>query len=312
MQLRSVEYFCALAREEHFARAAAQCGVSQPTLSAGIAALEQLLGHRLVVRNRRYVGLTPEGQAVLPLAQQLIAAFAAMRLAAAGDRGPLEGELRLGTIPAALPSIGPITHALSQRHPGLRVSITSLSSRQIDRGLEEYELDAGITYLDNEPLPNVLQVELYRERYILVAHRDIKVSDPLSWTEAAALPLCLLPLSMQNRRILDAKLAAAGATATPQATANSYVALLSILHMGTLASILPDTYAPYIAGNPSLARHVITGQEEGTAVGLVVRDRQPLAPFAHAVFVIAQSELMRRTFAQALGPVASNQPGFNP
>ena len=152
----------------------------------------------------------------------------------------------------------------------------------------------------------MLQVELYRERYILVAHRDIKVSDPLSWTEAAALPLCLLPLSMQNRRILDAKLAAAGTTVAPQATANSYVALLSILRMGTLATILPDTYAPYIAGDPSLARHVITGQEEGTAVGLVVRDRQPLAPFAHAVFVIAQSELMRRTFAQALGPVATN------
>ena len=305
MQLRSVEYFCALAREEHFARAAEQCGVSQPTLSAGIAALEQLLGHRLVVRNRRYVGLTPEGQAVLPLAQQMIAAFGAMRLAAAGDRGPLEGELRLGVIPAALPSIGPISHALSVRHPGLRISVNSLSSRQIDRGLEAYELDAGITYLDNEPLPNVLQVELYRERYILVAHRDIKVSDPLTWTEAAALPLCLLPLSMQNRRILDAKLAAVGITAAPQATANSYVALLSMLRMGALASIMPHTYAPYIAGDPTLAQHEISGQPDGTAVGLVVRDRQPLAPFAHAIYVIAQSGLIRRTFAQALAKEAS-------
>lgn len=300
MQLRSIEYFCALAREEHFARAAEQCGVSQPTLSAGISALEQLLGQRLVMRNRRYVGLTPEGQAVLPLAQQMVAAFGAMRLAAAGERGLLEGELRLGTIPAALPSIGPIAHALRQRHPDLRISVTSLSSRQIDRGLEEYELDAGITYLDNEPLANVLQVELYRERYILVAHRDIKVSDPLSWTEAASLPLCLLPLSMQNRRILDAKLAAAGTTAAPQATANSYVALLSMLRMGTLASIMPHTYAPYIAGDPLLAQHEIVGQAAGTAVGLVVRDRQPLAPFAHAAFVVAQSELIRRTFTQAL------------
>lgn len=300
MQLRSVEYFCALAREEHFARAAEQCGVSQPTLSAGIAALEQLLGHRLVIRDRRYLGLTPEGQAVLPLAQQLLAAFGAMRLAAAGDGGPLEGEVRLGAIPAALPAIGPITHALNQRHPGLRPSITSLTSRQIDRGLDEYELDAGVTYLDNEPLPNVLQVELYRERYILVAHRDMEVSDTLSWTEAAALPLCLLPLSMQNRRILDAKLTAAGATATPHATANSYVALLSIMRMGALASILPHTYAPYIAGDPSLVQYEISGQDKGTAVGLVVRDRQPLAPFAHAVFIAAQSDLMRRTFAQAL------------
>ncbi|WP_419815534.1 LysR family transcriptional regulator [Glacieibacterium sp.] len=307
MQLRSVEYFCVLAREEHFARAAELCGVSQPTLSAGILALERLLGQRLVVRDRRYIGLTAEGRAVLPLAQQMVATFGAMRLAAAGGQELLDGEVRLGTIPAALPSIGPITDALSQRHPGLRIAITSLSSRQIDRGLEEYELDAGITYLDNEPLPNVLQVELYRERYIVVAHRDLGLAPALSWTEAAALPLCLLPLSMQNRRILDVKLAAAGTNVTPRATANSYVALLSMLRAGTFASIMPNTYAPYIVGDPSLSLHQIAGQADGTAVGLVVRDRRPLAPLAHAVFVMAQSEAVRLAFARTLA--ASVPPG---
>ena len=71
MQTRLVEYFLALEREGHFARAAALCHVSQPTLSAGIATLETQLGKRLIRRDRKYAGLTPEGEAILPWARQL-------------------------------------------------------------------------------------------------------------------------------------------------------------------------------------------------------------------------------------------------
>lgn len=293
MQLRSVEYFCALARERHFARAAEQCGVSQPTLSAGIAALEELLGQRLVIRDRRFVGLTEEGQRVLPVAQNLVATFVAMRHAVK-EPGPLRGELRLGVIPAAMPVTGAVLYALKLRHSELRVSISSLTSRDIDRGLDEYALDAGLTYLDSEPLQHVLQVPLYTEHYMLVAHRDMAIPEgPIDWAAAATLPLCLLPLTMQNRRILDAKLAKAGVDAVPYATANSYIALISMLSMGGLASIMPRTYARFVAAEPALVVREIAGQGQGTSVGLVVRDRQPLAPLASAAFTLAQSHHMR-------------------
>lgn len=62
MLLRHLRYFAALAREQHFARAAVACNVSQPTLSGAIATLEAELGSRLVVRGRRFVDLTPEGR----------------------------------------------------------------------------------------------------------------------------------------------------------------------------------------------------------------------------------------------------------
>ena len=68
MQIRTIEYFVALARERHFGRAAAACGVTQPTLSSGIGALEDELGVRLVLRDRRFAGLTVEGEAALPWA----------------------------------------------------------------------------------------------------------------------------------------------------------------------------------------------------------------------------------------------------
>src|SRR3546814_1082561 len=106
MQTRLVEYFLALQRERHFGRAAAACHVSQPTLSAGISTLESQLGKRLIVRDRKYAGLTPEGEAILPWAQQLVAAAEALGQAAGTARGPLKGELRLGAIPASMPATG--------------------------------------------------------------------------------------------------------------------------------------------------------------------------------------------------------------
>ncbi len=135
MQLRLLRYFTTLAREEHFARAAAVCGVTQPTLSAGIVALEEQVGQRLVQRDRRYMGLTPEGQAMLPWAQQLVAVYEGMAHAMEAMAGPVHGEFRLGAIPAAMPAIGHVARALLGLHPQLSLSVRSLTSREIERAL---------------------------------------------------------------------------------------------------------------------------------------------------------------------------------
>jgi DNA-binding transcriptional LysR family regulator len=75
MILRHLEFLTALARERHFARAAAACSVSQSTLSAGIKQMEESLGFLLVERSQRYVGLTPEGAKVLEWAQHVMTDF---------------------------------------------------------------------------------------------------------------------------------------------------------------------------------------------------------------------------------------------
>ena len=64
-----LEFLLALARERNFSRAAESCGVTQPTLSAGIKQLEDSLGVLLVNRSSRFHGLTAEGERVLEWAQ---------------------------------------------------------------------------------------------------------------------------------------------------------------------------------------------------------------------------------------------------
>lgn len=290
MQIRLLEYFVALANERHFARAAQACSVTQPTLSSGIAALEQQLGKRLVIRERRFMGLTPEGEAMLPWARQVIAAYEGMGQAVEAISGPLRGEVRLGVIPAALPATGGLVKAVCRRHPELTINVRSLTSRQIEQGLAAFDLDAGLTYLDHEPPANVISVPLYVEHYMFVARAGSRFDrcETADLAEVVREPLCLLHQGMQNRRILDVHLATRGLTPRPHAIADSYVALLAMVESGGFATIIPDSYAALVSGL-AWARVIPFAEPfPPSRIGLVVLDRSPLGPLAGALLGVAR------------------------
>lgn len=290
MQLRHLRYFTTLARMRHFAKAAAECGVSQPTLSAGLSALEQEFGRRLVERDRRFVGLTEHGEAMLPWAEQILGAVNGMAHAVAASAAPLTGEFGLAAIPAALPLVGLFGEALLAQYPGLSLSVRSATSREIERGLHAFEFDAGLTYLDHEPPANVLSVPLYAERYQFVARRGAGFDDRASigWEEAAAQPLCLLHQGMQYRRILDARLSARGLAIAPRVVADSYVALLAMVRSGGFATIVPDGYASLMAGLEWARFLPFDEAEEARRIGLVIVNREPLGPLASAGLAVAR------------------------
>ena len=152
MIAQQLSYLVALARERHFGRAAAACGVTQPTLSAGVRRLEEEVGFPVVRRGRRFEGLTPEGERVLEWAHRILADNDGLRGAIGAMREGLTGRLRLGAIPTSLPSVALLTTPLCALYPGITVSIHSQNSRQIERGLHDFELEVGLTYLDSEPL----------------------------------------------------------------------------------------------------------------------------------------------------------------
>jgi DNA-binding transcriptional LysR family regulator len=296
MQIRHLEYLVTLEREGHFARAAARCNVSQPTLSAGLAALEAQLGARLIERDRRYIGLTSEGRAVLPWAQALLAAQTNMAAAASGVKGPLKGTLRLGAIPASMPSTGYFARALRQAHEGVDVDIRSLTSREIEVELAAFRLDAGITYIDHDPPAHVSAIPLYAERPMLVVAPDhhlarMKVT---RFERALEEPLCLLHQGMQNRRILDEQLERRGLRASPLATADSYVALLALTRSGAFATIMPDSYTSLL---PDWV-HTLSFEEPSfsSRVGLIVPDRLPRSALGEAAAAVARRLVLPSDF----------------
>lgn len=290
MIVRYLEYLTALSRERHFARAAAACNVTQPTLSAGIKQLEESLGVLIVERRQRFVGLTAAGERVLAWAQRALADYSSLEQQLSELRDGLGGQIRIGAIPVSLPVIALLVAPLVARHPRIQFRVCSQTSSEIQRGLDEFTLDAGITYLDNERLANVRTQPLYRERYVLVTRdRDsLRGRHTVTWTEAATLPLCLLTPEMQNRRIIDMHFQEAGAKAHTVLETNSLITLWSCIRLGGYSSIVPHTFLMLLGDSDDLLCIPLVEPHATHLLGVVVRDLDPLPPLTHALFTHAR------------------------
>ena len=291
MDIRQLRYLVALARERHFARAAEACGVAQPTLSAGLRQLEEGLDVLIVERGNRFKGLTPEGERVLGWAQRILADCDALEQELVGARRSMQGRITLGVIPSALFMVAPLTKALLRRQPGLSVRLLSSSSIDIQRGLDEFEMHAGVTYLDNEPLSHVRSLALYEERYVLLttAGRGLDEAGSIGWAEAARLPLCLLVPEMQNRRIVDAAFATAGARPTPVLETDSMAAMVAHVREAGLAAVAPERMVERLGLDSGLIRVPLNSPQVTQRVGLAVPNREPVPPFVAALWAAAEA-----------------------
>jgi len=290
LNLRTLRYFVTLARERHFARAADLCGITQPTLSVALAALEDELGKRLVDRDRRFVDLTAHGRALLPWAQQMVAAQEGMFQSLGSLEGGLRGELRLGVIPAAMARIGPLCRTLTDLHPHITLSIRSHSADEIAAGLAAFELDAGISYTDDALMAGMTCVELRHDRFIFTCARGANVR-PLAvmrWREAASHPLCLLDPAMQNRRIIDACFAWHNVAVAPRIVADTFVALMAAIETGGFATIIPESHRDLLRGLEWARFIPMEPLPEAGRVVLIVPERAPVSEMAQAVLVAAR------------------------
>jgi DNA-binding transcriptional LysR family regulator len=280
-----LEYLMALAQERHFGRAAEACGVTQPTLSAGIKQLEETLGVLLVQRGSRFIGLTPEGERTLDWARRIIGDSRAMREEINALRHGLAGQLRIAAIPTTLAMVATLTTPFRARHPNVRFTVTSKTSIEVLTMLENLEIDAGITYVDNEPLGRVNVVPLYRERYQLLTAADAPLGDRdvVTWSEVAQVPLCLLTPDMQNRRILERLLRSAGGDPQPTLESNSMIVLFAHVRTGRWASVMPARLAATLGLTETIRAIPIVDPEAVHTIGLVVPMREPMTPLNAAL-----------------------------
>ncbi|MCP8897306.1 LysR family transcriptional regulator [Shinella daejeonensis] len=292
-----LEYFIALAREKHFARAAEELGISQPTLSAAIRQLEEQLGVILVNRGSRFQGLTPEGQRVLEWARRIVGDTRTMREEMRAARKGLSGHIRLAAIPTTLAMVPRITAPFQEQHPDVTFSVQSTTSLQILSLLENLEIDAGLTYLENEPLGRVTSVPLHTERYHLVTAIGSPLSDreSVSWKDVSNLRLCLLTADMQNRRIINHHFTEAGVTVRPQLESNSMIVLFSHILTGRLSSIMPKSVTKSFGFHGEIAVVPITEPAAHHTVGLVATHREPFTPLVSALLhqarILAETDL---------------------
>jgi len=290
-----LEFFIALARARHFGRAAEEIGITQPTLSAAIKQLEEQLGVMLVQRGSRFKGLTPEGEQVLAWARRIVGDARTMREEMRAARQGLSGRLRIAVIPTALAMMPRLTTPFRERHPGVTFSLLSHTSIEVLTLLGNFDIDAGITYVDNEPLGRVVSVPLYEERYgfVTAAGNPYSDRDGVSWAEVAELPLCLLTPDMQNRRLIDQHLAQTGASARPTLESNSMLVLFSHIRTGKWSSIMPLNLMETFGFAEPIRTIPIVEPDVRHMVGLVAAEREPHTPLVAAL--LEEAHILART-----------------
>jgi DNA-binding transcriptional LysR family regulator len=288
-------FLLALSREKHFGRAAEACGVTQPTLSAGIKQLETALDVLLVQRTARFVGFTPEGERVLEWARRIVGDARAMHDEVKALKHGLSGHLRLAVVPTALPVVHRLTTPMADRHPDVTFTVRSCNSLEVLGQLETLEADAGITYVGSEPLGRVRTLSLYEESYrlLVAAGSPLAARETVGWADVATVPLSLLTRDMQNRRIMDRRLHKAGADPVPVLETNSMVLLISHVRTGKWASVLPAAITDGLLAADTAVRSVPIREIDPLPVmGLVYPHREPLLPLTAALVTEA-----RRVFA---------------
>ncbi|MBE0453579.1 LysR family transcriptional regulator [Roseovarius autotrophicus] len=278
--LDKLEMFIAVAKEGHFGRAALSIGITQPSLSAGIKQLEEQLGVQLIFRGSRYGGLTPEGQAALVWARKIVGDARQLREEMRAKRHGLSGQVRIAAIPTALTWAARLCHRFTARHPNVRFTILSRTSVEILSMLDNLDIDAGISYLDNEPMGRVSTEPLYAERYMLVCGEGSRLAgrSSVGWEELAQERLCLLTPDMQNRRIINRNFAAVDVTPEPRIESNSTVVLMSTVESGDWVTVLPEDAARFHAVGKAVRLVPLSGSEPAHLVGLVAPWREPHTP----------------------------------
>ncbi len=299
IDLRDMQLLVALAQHRHFARAAEACGISQPAFSGRIRNMEADFGVPLVQRGNRFLGLTREGEVVLRWSRKMLADAEGMRQEIAALKGSLTGKLSIGTVPTALSFVAQIPAALRNLHPELTLEIISASSTTIRRGLDDFTLDAGITYVEGADGAGFRSVPLYDETYVLLAPPAIAPREKgnATWAEAATLPLCLLTSDMNNRRIIDAVFAEVGASPKPVMETNAFTAAFAQVASGAAATIAPSKLADSLPIGTNTVRLALTEPVASRVIGLLTVDRDPIPPAVQAMTTTAMAIAKRGQYA---------------
>ena len=284
MIIRNFEYLLALNQEKHFARAAAACRVSQPTLSAGIKQLEEDMDVLIVKRGQRFEGFTREGERVLAWAQQMMDDCSRLKqeLHELRDTG-MQGPFRLGMLPATSALASLLTVTFAERFPALQISMETADPDRLLKMLRQGEMDVALMHLD-QPAGEGLDVyALYRERLFLFTTSDVGNGRRISWDDVAALPLCLLRSSIPRSAEIHLEKAAKVILTDSPAVLAAHIA------SGRWSTVLPQSLVSSLTKTPALRAIAIAKPNEQVNVGFVTVKSDPLPAAVHALMEMAHA-----------------------
>ncbi|PXW58449.1 LysR family carnitine catabolism transcriptional activator [Grimontella sp. AG753] len=212
MTIKQLRAFLAVAHTLNFAHASEKLNMSQPALSLAIRGLEEVLGGALLTRTTRRVTLTPEGEALFPMARQLIAdcdnAEEALR-----QRFTLQrGKVSVAAMPSfAANALPPVLKAFRDRYAGINVTVHDVINEQVIEMISDGRVEMGIAF-EPEPASSLHFTPLAMDRFLAVVPRDCPLAqkEQVSWRELLKLDFITLQRPSAVRIMLEERLSRSG------------------------------------------------------------------------------------------------------
>ena len=311
--LASMRYLIALSEHGHFGRAAVACHITQPSLSNAMKALEEEFGVVIVKRGRNYAGLTPEGERVLATAQRMVREHSVLQQELGAEADRPRGTLRIGAVPTAVPVLARFAARLKARHPGIVPVVLSMSSGELESGLERLSLDLALGYTERMKLQGATlrAWPQYTEHYFLLRraerphHQELQFGPAVHWKEVGALPLAMLTPDMHNRTIIDSALVTAGVPVQPALETNSILTLALAVVEGDVCTVMPGALVGAVRGYRELEAMPLVDPEVRTPIGFMAQASVRPSRALEAAIEMAQADDWRKHVAAHSGLLAS-------
>ena len=145
MDLRVLQYFLAVAREENISAAAQSLHLTQPTLSRQLKELEEELGKQLLIRGNRRITLTEEGMLLRKRAEEILDLVRRTEKEVTQSDDLVGGEVYIGTGETdGMRQIARTANQIQREHPGIQFHIVSGDAMDVCERLDKGLLDFGI------------------------------------------------------------------------------------------------------------------------------------------------------------------------
>ncbi|MCA0869253.1 LysR family transcriptional regulator [Seohaeicola saemankumensis] len=285
IEIRDLQLLSALARHRHFAKAAQDCGISQPAFSMRIRNLEERLGVSIVRRANRFQGLTEDGEMILRRGRRILDETRTLEQEVRARTGEVRGTLVIGAVPTAAAFAAQVMGRLHASHPGVICRIETATSIAVQDRLEDGTIDAGLTYQDAIAGDMMEVTALYEESYVVLAPDSMVARDApgLTWAQAAELPLSLLEPGMQNRRILDAMFTELNLSPRVLAETSGFTASMVMAREGLAATVIPQVLADALGPLEGTRVLPLTDPQLSKTMCLATPQRQPELPTVRAL-----------------------------
>lgn len=291
LSIRQLQYVVAVADTLGFHRAAERCGVSQPTLSAQIQKLEDVLGVQVFERTKQRVLVTKVGEAVVAQARRVLVDLDDLLSTASKAKDPFAGTLKLAVIPTIAPYFLPwVTPTIAQRWPQLRLALVEEKTGDLLVQLRSGAIDAGLLALV-DGMEDLTHVNVIEDAFVAA----LPLNHPLAKKKTVSLddldqePVLLLEDGHCLRTQALALCQRAGATET-DLRATSLATLVQMVSAGVGVTLLPSIAVDVENRRGQLAIRPLAGRAQGRTICLAWRPESPLsAPLRELAKVMASA-----------------------